>query len=177
MDDKLIQVEFPEKFLKTVLSNALKGTFNNKSEFVADIIIANLQKTPVGMTQLLMGMYGYDHVILFIPGDEVWVPVKKISYWNIDEPEMDKRGLIRSGNIKVKVVKIDKEMKDNVYVQYTEIKKNPNFGAVISGTNGIPMTDTEEWIVTPERNYWVNDQYLMTDKDCKLGRPDISGLI
>lgn len=168
--DKIVTVEFPEDFLRTVLIDAFRDKFGNSSELVANTIISQLQTTPSGMSQVLQSLYGYEHKINYLPGDEIWAMHNKLYYWDMNIPEMTNRGMIVKDCVKAKVLEIDKNRKENVKVRYTILKKNPNFGVTVSAPSG-DIVDKIEWIEDPLKETWINDQYLKIDIDCKLKSP------
>ena len=90
--------------LKKCFCNHLTGI--NKEE-VADIIIEQLSRTDYGLTQLTMAMLGLKRQFAFKILDEVWVNIKSLNYWSINEELMKSKGMIINGYSPCKIIEID----------------------------------------------------------------------
>ena len=93
------------------------------SHILADVIINNLEKSPVGLAQLLNAFLGMKVECPYEEGQEVWVKYDALPTWRFS-PAMQEKDMIFQGNIKAVIRNIDLYRLAPISVEYEYLNSN-----------------------------------------------------
>ena len=104
------------------LSSVFKNAGEPNADLMADVIINNLEKSPVGLKQLGLALLGIRVDSKYRVGDKVRVLVRALYDWRWNKSAM--QSIIVNDTLEATIVKIDLYV-DNPYdIQYMSIKEN-----------------------------------------------------
>lgn len=94
---------------KDQLITALEGALSRHPHcsVMAKAIVNNLEKSPVGVEQLIKSFLGMEETTHFSEGDKVWVRVSHLPTWRFNKDLMQQKGLIFQDKIECLITDID----------------------------------------------------------------------
>jgi hypothetical protein len=119
-----MNIEVTTEHLSKLLSSKLKI----KDDKLCNLIVKNLEKSPVGMEQLCKALVFEDYPVCTLNvGDEVYVKEKDLHYWYHDKVAMKEQGFYYPGDkLKATIKSIDLYESDPICVEYFMIHKDTN---------------------------------------------------
>jgi hypothetical protein len=120
--NKILTMEISALQLIERLSSLFKKTGEPHADILADVIINNLEKSPVGLKQLGLALLGIKVDTKYKVGDKVRVIADSLYTWRWNKTAME--SIIVNDTLEATIVKIDLYV-DNPYdIRYMSIKES-----------------------------------------------------
>lgn len=120
---------------------------------LARVIVNNLTKSPVGISQLVKGLVGLETTTYFKVDDVITVPFNKLPTWRLNENRMREEGMLFQGRIEATILNVDLYDSSPLTIEYEmydndnkRTKDNFRIGldkVYLSDKNDISLSDDE----------------------------------